>query len=220
MYCSRILKIAVGSFVVGMGTTVLVLAQCGGEAAAAATAKQVAGSILAGAPEVETTVAQVPGSAAAVVDRVTASATIQAIDAATRDITLLTEDGRTETFTAGPAVVNFDKLAVGDQVNVTYTEAVAVYLSEAAEAGAELGAGVIRAEGVPGGVVAGQGQITAKVLELNKETRQAKLELPGGETRQIKVRDGIDLSQVEAGDTVTVVVATALAIDVEKPTDD
>ena len=220
MDSSRILKIAAMAFVVGTALPAWVLAQCGGDAAAAKTAAEVAGSVLAGATAVETTVAQVPGSAAAVVDRVAASATIQAIDAATRDITLLTEDGRAETFTAGPEVINFDQLAVGDRVNVTYTEAVAVYLSAAAEAGAEMGAGVIRAEGVPGGVVAGQGQITAKVLELNKETRQAKLELPGGETRQIKVRDGVDLSQVEVGDTVTVAIAKALAIGVEKPAAD
>lgn len=196
------------------------LAQSAADAAAAATAAQVAGSVLAGASEAETLVAHVPGSAAAVVDKVQASATIQAIDADTREITFLTQDGRTEIFTAGPAVENFDQLAVGDQVNVTYTEAVAVYLSEAAEPGVELGAGVIRADGVPGGVLAGQGQITAKVLELDKAIRQAKLELPGGEIRPIKVRDGIDLSQVEAGDTVTVAIAKSLAINVEKPVAD
>lgn len=194
-----------------------VLAQCGGDVEAAKTAAEVAGSVLAGATETETAVAHVPGSAAAVVNRVEASAIIQAIDAATRDITFLTEDGRTEVFTAGPAVVNFDRLAVGDQVVVAYTEAVAVYLSPAAEPDAEMAAGVIRAEGVPGAVVAGQGQITAKVVELNKETRQAKLELPGGEIKEIQVRDGIDLSQVEAGDTVAVAIAKSLAISVEKP---
>ena len=196
-----------------------VLAQCHGDAEVAKTATEVAASVLAGASEVETVVAHAPGSAAAVVDKVQASATIQAIDSATREITFLTADGRTETFTAGPAVVNFDQLAAGDEVTVSYTEAVAVYLSKAAdaEADAELGAGVIRVEGVPGGVVAGQGQITAKILELDKETRQAKLELPGGEIKETKVRDGIDLSQVEAGDTVTVAIAKALAIGVEKP---
>ena len=44
--------------------------------------------------------------------------------------------------------------------------------------------------------------------------------MPGGETRQIKVRDGVDLSQVEVGDTVTVAIAKALAIGVEKPAAD
>lgn len=199
--------------------TVPVFAQAAGDEAAAATAQQVAGSVLAGASEIETTIAQVPGSAAAVVNSVQASATIQAIDAATRDITLLTQDGRTETLTAGPAVRNFDQLAVGDQVNVTYQEAIAVYLSAAAEASAEIAAGVVRAEeGVaPGGALLAQGQVTAKVLELDKVARQAKLQLPGDEIRDIQIREDIDLSQVEVGDTVTVAISKALAIDVTKP---
>ncbi len=211
-------KIGIALYVLALAS-LPVLAQCGGDAAAAATAAQVAGSVLAGASEVETTIAQVPGSAAAVVDTIQASATIQAIDAATRDITLITGNGQTEVFTAGPAVRNFDQLAVGDQVNVTYQEALAVYLSAATEPGAEIAASIVRAEegAAPGGTLLAQGQVTAKVLELDKETRVAKLQLPGDETRRIQIGADVDLSQVEVGDAVTVAIAKALAIDIEKP---
>ncbi len=174
---------------------------------------------LAVAVEMETTVAQVPGSAAAVVNTVTASVTIQAIDAETRDITFVTPEGLTETLTAGPAVANFDQLAVGDQVNIAMQEAVVVYLGKDAAPSADAGGGIVAAPigDTPGGVALGAAQITVKVLELDKETRDAKLELPDDVIRQVQVRDGLDLSQVEVGDSVTVAIAQGLAIEVVKP---
>ncbi len=184
-----------------------------------ATALVVGVATLASAVEMETTVVQVPGSAAAVVDTVTASATIQAINPETRDITYLTSDGLTDTFTAGPAVANFDQLAVGDQVNIKFQEAVAVYLGKDAAPSADAGGGIVAAPlgATPGGVALGAAQLTVKVLELDKETRHAKLELPNNVIRNVKVRDGLDLSQVQVGDSVTVAIAQGLAIEVEKP---
>jgi hypothetical protein len=177
------------------------------------------GATLAAAIETQTTVANVPGSAAAVVDTITASATIQAINAETRDITYVTSDGLTDTFTAGPAVRNFDQLAVGDQVNIKFQEAVAVYLGKDAAPSADAGGGIAAAPigATPCGVALGAAQITVKVLELDKATRLAKLELPDNVIRKVKVRDGIDLSQVQVGDSVTVAIAQSLAIEVVKP---
>src|SRR5512134_3592694 len=50
------------------------------------------------------------------------TATVTAIDAANRKVTLVTPDGRKETFKAGPEVVNFDQIRIGDQVKATLTE--------------------------------------------------------------------------------------------------
>ena len=47
---------------------------------------------------------------------VTATATITAIDPATRSITLRTEKGDEDTFTVGPDVTRFDQLKVGDTI--------------------------------------------------------------------------------------------------------
>ena len=194
-------------------------AQQDDDVAASAAAREIAGTVLEEASARETAVVQVPGSVAAVSDRVTATVTLSAIDAATREITFVRPDGRSDVMTAGPGVANVDQLAVGDQVVVTYTEAVAVYLSPAEAPETFIAAGVERAEdgAAPGGALVAQGQVTAKVLELDRETRRAKLQLPGDEIRTIQIREGIDLSQVEVGDMVAVAIATALAIEVEKP---
>jgi hypothetical protein len=116
-------------------------------------------------------------------------------------------------------VRNFDQLAVGDKVNVTLTDAVAVYLGKDAAPSADAGGVVARAPvgGTPGGAVMGAAQITAKVTELNVEKRHATLLLPDNTTRKVKVRDGIDLSKVAVGDTVTIAITEGIAIDVEKP---
>jgi len=50
--------------------------------------------------------------------------TVTAADPATRLVTLKTEDGRTFDVPAGDEVKNFDKVAVGDVVEATYTESV------------------------------------------------------------------------------------------------
>src|SRR5207244_178156 len=58
------------------------------------------------------------------------TATITAIDKATRDVTLKGPQGNEETVTAGPDVKNFDKMKVGDQVNVEYIEALTLELKK------------------------------------------------------------------------------------------
>src|SRR5258705_13566726 len=51
---------------------------------------------------------------------VTATATIRAIDKATRSVTLRTENDDEDSFTAAPEVTRFDQLKVGDTIRVTY----------------------------------------------------------------------------------------------------
>jgi hypothetical protein len=58
-----------------------------------------------------------------------ATATVEAIDASTREITLKGENG-SSTFTAGPEVRNFDNIHVGDKVNVSYYEALVAELKK------------------------------------------------------------------------------------------
>ena len=207
------------SFVALLALAVSAGAQPADDVAASAAAREIAGTVLEEASARETAVVQVPGSVAAVSDSVTATVTLSAIDATTREITFTREDGRSDVMTAGPGVANFAQLAVGDQVVVTCTEAVAVYLSPAEAPETFIAAGIVREENgaKPGGALLAQGQVTARVLELDRETRRAKLLLPGDETRTITVRDGIDLSPVQAGDMVAVAISKALAISVEKP---
>ncbi|MEI7638473.1 MAG: hypothetical protein WCJ37_14275, partial [Syntrophus sp. (in: bacteria)] len=74
---------------------------------------------------------------AVVVEVVKATAKVTAVDAAKRTVTL-EMDGKSKTITCGPEVKNFDQIKVGDQLKVTFVEALAVYLQKAgAPAGGE-----------------------------------------------------------------------------------
>lgn len=64
-----------------------------------------------------------------------ATANITSIDASTREIGLTTEEGDDIVVPASPEVRNFDQLEVGDKVNITLTEAVAVKMASEAERG-------------------------------------------------------------------------------------
>ena len=76
-------------------------------------------------------VGKAPGVAGAA-QTVKVMATITAIDAATRAITLKTSQGKEVALTAGPEVKNFAQMKVGDQVNAEYVEALTLELRRAA----------------------------------------------------------------------------------------
>ena len=91
------------------------------------------------------TVAAVPGGGAVVVETFTSSATVSALNAKDRKVTLQFADGKKTTFKASPDMVNYNQLQVGDQVNAVVTEQAVIWLSKnggppasAAEGGALL----------------------------------------------------------------------------------
>src|SRR5688572_8772257 len=57
------------------------------------------------------------------------TATVTGIDFANRRVTLTRPDGERRTYTVGPEARNFDQIRIGDQVNTTLTEEVALSLN-------------------------------------------------------------------------------------------
>ncbi len=86
----------------------------------AATASAQTGSVAVGTAPGKGVIAQT----------VKATATITAIDTATRDITLKGPQGNELVVTAGPEVKNFASLKVGDQVDLQYVEALTLELKK------------------------------------------------------------------------------------------
>jgi hypothetical protein len=56
------------------------------------------------------------------------NATIQAIDPATRSITLRDDKGNEDSFKVGDSVKRFDELKVGQRVNITYYESLVFHV--------------------------------------------------------------------------------------------
>ncbi len=156
---------------------------------------------------------------AIIVDTLTATATVTGIDPATRKVTLVTPGGSKTTYKAGPEVVNFNQIQVGDQVKVKVTEEAAIYIGSGAPPSAMVGAGVALAPVgyKPGGAFVDTMQVTARVTAVEPKKHKVTLQLADGSTKTIKVGKKVNLAAVAPGTDVFVQLSQGLAISVEKP---
>ncbi len=160
----------------------------------------------------------VPGGV--MVDTFQITATVTAVDAAKRQVTLVTPDGKKTQFKAGPEVVNFPQIRVGDQVKATMTEQLVVFVREKGEARNDGQAGLIALApkgAKPGVLMAETVEVTTKVKSVDLKNHKATLEFPDGSTKTVKVRQDVKISDADVGREVVIRATEALAILVEKP---
>lgn len=162
-------------------------------------------------------VAKGPGSAGAA-QTVEITATITAIDAATRAVTLKGQEGNEVTITAGPEVKNFAQLKVGDQVKMRYVEALTLELRKGSTAAVSrtesAAAGSAKPGALPGGAAGRQVTIIAEVVGLDPAKQVVTLRGPQ-RTVELKVRDPEQFKRIAKGDRVEATYTEALAIAVE-----
>lgn len=156
---------------------------------------------------------------AIVIDTFTTTAKVEAIDGMKRKVTLETPDGKKTTFKAGPEVVDFDQLQIGDQVHATVTEelAVSIHPADAPPSEGEAMAVALAPVGAkPGVLMADTIEMTAKITAVDDKQRKVTFQFADGTIKELKVGKGADLSRVKPGDDVTVRVTEGIAILVEK----
>lgn len=162
-------------------------------------------------------VATAPGKAV-IAETVKISATITAIDKKTRDVTLKGPEGNTMTVTAGPEVKNFDKLKVGDVVDLQYVEALTLQLKKgggAKVAKTEKTDAVSAKKGeAPGGAVGRQVTIVADVVAVDPAKQSVTLKGPK-QTVTLKVADPEQFKNIAKGDQVEATFTQAMAVAVE-----
>jgi hypothetical protein len=186
-------------------------------AEASAIAEEIADILIAGPVDINAVVEREPGKSLTVAGSLQAKAVIESINMDTRTVIVKTENGEQKTFVAGPAAQHLDKLAVGNKVTVTIVEACALYLGAQAESTAGTAEAVLRPEGdTPGGMFVSAGQVTAMVRALDKDARTCELEMPGGEVKALTIREGIDLTRVKVGDSITVETLKTIVIEVKQ----
>jgi len=186
-----------------------------------AAAFAVASVLCVTAPATAQTGGAVVGTApgkAAIAQTVKVSATITDIDKATRDVTLKGPQGNLMTVTAGPDVKNFDKLKVGDQVDLQYVEALTLELKK--------GGGMVvgrteKADAVgakkgesPGGAVGRQVTIVADVVAVDPAKQIVTLKGPK-QTVDLRIPDPEQFKRIAKGDQVEAKFTQAFAVAVE-----
>ena len=148
---------------------------------------------------------------------VEARATVTAIDAPTRTVTLKTEGGETVDVVAGSEVKNFDQIKVGDVIKATYTESIAF---QVVPKGETPGGASETTQRIPGGAEVGQQVTTSfKVASVDPETNILWVNLPNGDTKKIQVQDPEAqkrLKTLSPGNVVAVTYTKSMAIQLEK----
>ncbi len=147
------------------------------------------------------------------------TATIDAIDRTDRLVTLMDEDGETETIYCGPEVKRFDELEVGDTVTFRYSESIAYAIRKPGEPSSlpsETGPAITRSQGArPGATIAQQETATVTVKAVDAKVPSITVLTDDGRTVSFRVEDKKNLKDVKAGDTVEVTYTEAVAISVK-----
>ena len=148
----------------------------------------------------------------------TVTATVEAIDQKTREVTLKGQDGKLVSFVAGPEVKNLAQVQKGDVVTIGHVSAVAAKLKKTDD---KTRSRVVtpfekRAQGgeKPAGVVGVDVKVVASVEAVDAKAGKVTLRGPQ-HTVDLKVDPAL-LKNVKVGDMVQAEFVEAIAIKVEK----
>jgi len=146
----------------------------------------------------------------------TVTATIEAIEQATRQLTVKTDKGTYETIVAPPEMTKFSSLKVGDRITARYYENVVVRFKKPGEPAVDVDSeAVTLTKGRPGGTAAVQRTITATVTEIDPKVASITVKGPNGWTYSRKVVDKKALAQLKVGDRLDMTWTDALLISVD-----
>lgn len=149
------------------------------------------------------------------------TATISAIDRASRIVVLKGPKGRELAMSAGPEVKNFEQLKVGDQVEAQYLEALALELHKGGGkpvARTEKAGGGSAEKGQPPGAMAGRKvTVVGDVINVDAATKTVTVRGPK-RTIDLQVDDADQLRRIAKGDQIeaTYVEAVAVAVTPKK----
>lgn len=156
-----------------------------------------------------------------VTETTTLRATVEAVDPASREVTLKGSKGKIVTIKAGPEVKNFDQIHVGDVLTARYLESVALVVRKAGDAPSvsESRTVEVAPKGQkPAARIVETKEVTATVEAIDYATRTVTLRGPEGNSRTIKVDPSVKrLNEVKKGDQVVARYTEGLAISVKTP---
>jgi hypothetical protein len=151
---------------------------------------------------------------------VTATATVESVDQATRQVVLRDDaDGTTFAVTAGPEVRNLPQLAAGDRVRLDYYQSLAVAMADPADTGEPAAAvGAVRApEGaLPGGAAVATASMVVTLVNYDRDSGLASFRTPDGFTRRTVVRPDLRrfADRLTPGARVLVTMTEAVAVTI------
>ncbi len=154
----------------------------------------------------------------------TATATVKSIDKATREVALVTKDGREVTIVAGPDARNFDQIEAGDTLTIAYYGGIVASLAadgaEPIGEQADLTTARAAAGEKPGGAIASEFADTVTFDSFDAASSSVRFTPSDGVQRTVTVQDDkmrAFVQSLKAGDKVDVVMVEVLGIVVDGP---
>lgn len=152
-------------------------------------------------------------------DVVEVTSSIEAIDKTARLITLKGPDGNMDTVYAGPEVLRFDELKVGDKVTFRYYDSLVYQIRKPGDPTTPPPTGettVARSQGAkPGATISEQMMATVKIKAIDAKVPSVTVESEDGRTLSFKVDDKKNLKGVSVGDKVEITYTSAVMITVK-----
>jgi Cu/Ag efflux protein CusF len=147
------------------------------------------------------------------------TATVEAIEKSTRQVTLKDDDGTYEVLYVPSSVKRFDSLKVGDKVKARYYENVVFRLKAPGEKDVDTSTGGVTPAGgeKPKGTIASQRSITATITKIDPNVPSITFTGPNGWTYSSRVQDKKALAKVKEGDKVDITWTNAAIVSFDEP---
>jgi hypothetical protein len=147
----------------------------------------------------------------------TASATIESIERATRQVTLKNTDGTYEVLYVPEDVKRFDALKVGDTIKVRYYENIVLRPHQPGEKPIDTASsGMAPAAGEkPGSTFARQRTITATITAIDPAVPSITFKGPNDWTYSSRVEDKKALAKVKVGDMIDITWTKAMLVSID-----
>jgi len=144
--------------------------------------------------------------------------TVEAIDPATRAVTLKKADGTFVTTVAGPDIKRFEEVKVGDKITERYYENIVVRVKQPGEpdvVSATKGT-TGSAQDLPGGTRTRQLTISATIAGIDPNMPSITFTGPNGWKYTSRVQDTGALAKVKVGDKVDIVWTEAILVSLDR----
>jgi len=144
----------------------------------------------------------------------TVTATVEAVDASTRTVTLKGPKGNYVDIVAPDSVTKFSEIKVGDTITARYYDNIVLRVKHPGEKSVDSDtAGVTRSNATkPGATAATQRTITATITEIDSTTPSITFTGPNNWKYSSRVEDRKALASVKVGDKVDITWTTALLV--------
>jgi Cu/Ag efflux protein CusF len=153
-------------------------------------------------------------------DVATITATVEAIDAATRTLTVKNEDGDFVPITVPKSMERFSEIKVGDTITARYYDNIVIRLKPSGEPAVDSSSDELTrgTGGSPAGTTATQRTITATITEIDPKV--PSITFKGEKVKwnySSRVADKAALAKVKVGDRVDITWTEAVTVSVTSP---